>query len=125
MGIVQLAGRSTLRRAPDLRFTPAGEEEEVSLPASRVDLLDEGLLAGVESGVAAVDRPDGVPARDREGAPEARLAVGIERHPRHHRVAHEERDGARRRAGPRWVADRGRERDRLPYPGRVGGRKER
>ena len=57
-------------------------------------------------------------------APDARLAVGVERHPRHHRVAHEERDGARRRAGPRWVADRGRERDRLPHPGWVGRRQQ-
>src|SRR5262249_15150073 len=55
---------------------------------------------------------------------EGGLAVGIERHPRHHRVAHEERDGARRRAGPRGAADRGRERDRLPHPGRVDGRQQ-
>ncbi len=40
-------------------------------PPSRVDLLGERLLAGAEGGVAAVDRPDVVPARDREGAPDA------------------------------------------------------
>src|SRR3954471_4403646 len=107
MSLIFVAWRSTLRRAPDLRVAPAGAEQGVPLPTSRVDLLGEGLLAGAEGGVAAVDRPDGVPARDREGAPEARLPVAIERHPRHHRVAHEESDGTRRRAGPRWVADRG------------------
>src|SRR3954452_25119505 len=42
----RLAGRSTLRRAPDIGFTPAGAEPGVSLPASPVDLLDEGLRAG-------------------------------------------------------------------------------
>src|SRR6478735_17435 len=56
-GRCRLAGRSTLRRAPDLRFVPAGAEQRVFLPASRVDLLEEGLRAGVEGGVAAVDRP--------------------------------------------------------------------
>ena len=55
---------STLRRAPALRFAPAGAEQGVSLPASPVDLLGEGLRAGVEGGVAAVDRPDGELARD-------------------------------------------------------------
>src|SRR5262249_57954042 len=65
---------------------PTRAEPGVSLPASWVDLLGEGLGAGVEGGVAAVDGPDGEPPRAREGAPEARLAVRIERHPRHHRA---------------------------------------
>src|SRR5262245_39294322 len=95
-----------------------------SLSASPVDLLGEGLGAGVEVGVAAVDRPDGEQARDREKAPDARLAVDIERDSRHRRVAHEERDGARGRAGPRGGADRGRERDHLPHDDRVGGRQQ-
>src|SRR5205823_3536962 len=75
---------------PTSALPPTGAEPGITFPPSGVDLLGEGLLAGAEGGVAAVDRPDGVPARDRERAPEARLAVGVERHPRHHRVAHEE-----------------------------------
>src|SRR5262245_42640598 len=61
----------------------------------------EGLCAGGEVSIATVDRPDGQQPRAREDAPDARLAVGIERESRHHLLAHEERDGAGRRAGPR------------------------
>src|SRR5262245_8796805 len=54
-------------------------EHEVSLPASPLDPLGEGLGTGGEVSIAAVDRPDREPARAREAAREARLAAGIER----------------------------------------------
>src|SRR5262249_2787934 len=62
---------------------PAAADDGVGLSPSRsVDLLGEGLRAGGEVGVAAVDRAHGVHARDREEACEARLAVGVEREAR-------------------------------------------
>src|SRR5262245_28458486 len=51
-------GFSNARSAGDRR-------PEVSLPTSPVDLLGEELGAGIEVGVAAVNRPDGEPAHTR------------------------------------------------------------
>src|SRR5262249_10316726 len=87
-------------------------------------LLGEGLRAGGEVGVAAVDRADGVQARDREEACEPRVTVGVERDARHHRVAHQEVDGTGPDGSPWWNAARGRERYRLPHRDRAGRRRQ-
>src|SRR5262245_12574454 len=78
----------------------------------------EGLCAGGEVSIATVDRPDGKQPRAREDAPDARVAVGIERDSRHRLLAHEECDGAGRHAGPPLDGGhRGREGHRPAYDG--------